>query len=269
MKAILTFLFVVLTLSTPGFAFGTESASCSLMRNAIANQSTLNVRVIFGYKDARPARFVGDRHERLTFIERITAACEPGQFACGFERSTSDADLFSKLIVIGQHPVEVNMMVVNSSVSTDDNENREDPFQIWKSQNAQRVFLNGFREADVVLYNGHSRFGGGPDFRPPELTDAGDVDPSYYKSSHSGIHRLTDALEETRVMKADRFSHLKILGLYSCSSSQHFKSVIRRNTEAGLIFSHQLMYYSDALNESLNALDELFANRCPDSLVFN
>ena len=55
--------------------------------------------MVFGYKDSRPARFVGDRHERLALIQRLTSECSGSQQACGFERSPENSDLFIKSIM--------------------------------------------------------------------------------------------------------------------------------------------------------------------------
>jgi hypothetical protein len=161
------------------------------------------------------------------------------------------------------------LVVVNSSVGTDDEENSRDPFQRWKSAHAQAVFLEGLKSADVVFYNGHSRFGGGPDFRSPLLARDGTVDAASYKSRKAGIGRMISSLEESKSAKAGSFARLKLLGLFSCESSRHFNSKIRRLSEAGLISSPQLMYYSDALAQSLAALDDVLAGKCPRGVTFN
>src|SRR5579871_5723859 len=53
----------------------------------IFHNDTVDVRIIFGYKDARPARFVGDRYERLVLINGLTGPCLPKRFDCEFERA--------------------------------------------------------------------------------------------------------------------------------------------------------------------------------------
>ncbi len=246
-----------------------EAPSCRLMQEALYAKPTLDVRMVFGYKDARPARFVGDRHERAAFVDRILAPCRGEQMACGFSRDLADSDLFTKPIRVNGALKTVRLTVVNSSVATDDDENSRDPFQRWKSANAQSVFLDGLREADVVFYNGHSRFGGGPDFRPPVLARDGTVDAPSYKARSSGLKRMIASFDDSRATRAPDFAKLKILGLFSCESSKHFNTKIRRVSSAGLISSPQLMYYSDALVQSLSALDDILAARCPRNVTFN
>lgn len=244
------------------------SASCQQLTTALDKKSAIDVRVVFGYKDARPARFVGDRHERVAFIEKLTSPCKGTDLACGFRRMHNNADLFTRAIGPFFNQQDVRVTVVNSSVGSDDAENLNDPFQKWKSAQAQKEFLNGLKEADIVLYNGHSRFGGGPDFVSPELKKDGSVKSAGYKSNRQGLNRMLTALEESRRPKAAKFSGLKVIGMYSCSSSQLFNKKIRRVSEAGLISSDVLMYYSDALTDSLSDLSALLNKRCPQALSF-
>lgn len=262
MKTLLFFFFAI------SHAWASEAPSCRLMKDALFSRPKIEIRMVFGYKDARPARFVGDRHERLAFIDRISAPCRSDELACGFNRDPYDADLFTKPVSINGRLKTVRLVVVNSSVGTDDDENARDPFQRWKSAHAQSVFLEGLKSADVVFYDGHSRFGGGPDFHSPVLTRAGSVDASIYKSRRTGLKRMISAFEDSRAAKAGPFSRLKLFGLFSCESSRHFDTKIRRVSSAGLISSPQLVYYSDALTQSLDALNDVLAARCPKGVTF-
>lgn len=238
-----------------------SAAQCSAMEKSLYSRDTVKVRMVFGYKDARPARFVGDRHERLAFIEKITAPCSSEkETRCGFARSHDNADLFLKKTVVKKKTHRVLLWVVNSSVGTDDQENRTDPFQKWKSKYAEEAFTGGLRDADVVMYNGHSRFGGGPDFNPPELSSSGTVDPKPYQSARSGLSKMTRALGSSK--------RLKMLGLFSCSSSQHFNEEIHAASKAGVVSSKVLMYYSDALSQSLSTLEDVLSGHCPRSISF-
>lgn len=235
---------------------------CSAMETKLYSRDTLKIRMVFGYKDARPARFVGDRHERLAYIERITSVCSGAEHLCGFERSHDNADLFLKKLDIKGRARRVLLWVVNSSVGTDDQENLNDPFQKWKSKYAEEAFTSGLHDTDVVLYDGHSRFGGGPDFASPRLSADGTVDPAPYLSSKPGLSRMLRALHPRTP------SRLKILGLFSCSSSQHFSEQIHDVSHAGIVSSKVLMYYSDALEQSLGTVGDILAGRCPRGIAF-
>jgi len=239
---------------------------CSAMEKSLYAHDTLKVRMVFGYKDARPARFVGDRHERLAFIEKITAPCADAGFGskpkelCGFVRSKDNADLFLKKVNVRKRDRRILLWVVNSSVGTDDQENRDDPFQKWKSKYAEEAFTSGLQSADVVLYDGHSRFGGGPDFAPPVLGKDSIVDPAPYQAARPGLAKMTHALTGSK--------RLKMLGLFSCSSSQHFNDEIHAVSKAGVVSSKVLMYYSDALAQSLSTLEDVLQGRCPRTISF-
>jgi hypothetical protein len=250
--------------SPASVAFGRTPAGlapqCKAMETKLYSRETLKVRMIFGYKDARPARFVGDRHERLAFIEKITASCSPDELTCGFVRSRDNADLFMKKVNVKKREHRILLWVVNSSVGTDDQENRDDPFQKWKSKYAEEAFTSGLRDADVVLYDGHSRFGGGPDFTSPRLASDGTVDPSTYRSARPGLTKMISSLK--------RSHRLRMLGLFSCSSSQHFNDQIHDVSKAGVVSSKVLMYYSDALAQSISTLGDVLAGRCPKTISF-
>lgn len=251
------------------FSSNAFASVCSEMMESIENKSTLKVRVVFGYKDARPARFVGDRHERLAFISRVTAPCKENQDLCEFVRSPENADLFMKKIERPQGEQKFLLWIVNSSAGTDDVENRKDRFQSWRSRYSSQAFLSGLQDADVVLYNGHSRFGGGPDFEPPVMTPDGKVEPLAYQLERSGLERMIKALKGAKRSKNTRFSKLKLLGLYSCSSEQHFNSQIRQHFQGGLQASHELVYHSDALEQSVRTLESILSLRCPRQITFD
>lgn len=240
-----------------------KDEKCQAAYRKIFGKPVVDIRVVFGYKDTRPARFVGDRHERLAFVQRILQPCEPGIFACGFTRSEESADLFTREIDgFDGRKVEVQLSIVHSSVASDDAANRADPFQTWQGTHAREIFFNGLAKADVVFYNGHSRFGGGPDFAPPRLTRGGEVDSTFYRAKRPGFSKALEKLRLPAKKKKSAGGSLKILGLFSCASSQHFANEIGSNAAVGLISSRGLIYYADALDNSLAALSALLEMRC-------
>jgi hypothetical protein len=239
-----------------------EQLQCTETYRKLFAKPTVNIRIVFGYKDARPARFVGDRHERLAFVQRILRTCEGANQACGFNRDDDNADLFTKEIDGPDgRKVNVRLVVASSSIGSDDASNRQDAYQKWQSGYAERIFLTGIEKADIVFYNGHSRFGGGPDFEVPHLTEAGTVDVSYYRGRRPGFQKIREKLHE-RVAKGE--DSLKLFGLFSCTSSQHFAEEIEAESKGtGLISSRSLIYYTDALDNSLSALSAVLEMRCP------
>ncbi len=238
-----------------------EDDACRKTYESFYRGPQVDVKVIFGYKDARPARFVADRYERMIFIQRLTAACRAnGTFACGFVRSTEDSDLLVKVIP-GPDGKErkVLLRVIQSSAGPDDDENRANPFQKWRTRYANLAFLQGLTHADAVFYNGHSRAGGGPDFEPPRLGSQQEVAFAWYKENQPGFNPIIATLEGAP-------SRLKLLGLYSCASSKHFLDRVRKvKGDLGLITSPKLIYFSDALESSLETISSLLAMKCEGS----
>lgn len=222
---------------------------------------SFEIRVVFGYKDARPARFVADRYERMLLVDRLVAPCGIGGGLCGFQRDAKDMDLFTKSAPgPDAAPREFRIRVVAPSVGADDVENRKDPLQARRSDRVERVFLDGLNDADVVIYNGHSRAGGGPDFRPPRLRGRS-VDYGWYREKTPGISPVLRGLREA---KGER--KLKLLGFLSCASTKHFVGKVDE-ARPGLatLTSPKLLYFSDALEASVELLTSILTLSCdPD-----
>lgn len=262
----------VLSLSPGAFARTPQTAhtspkdlNCQATYKKIFSKGVVRIRMAFGYKDTRPARFVGDRHERLAFVERILRPCKGQRLDCGFRRHPDNGDLFGKLVPgLDGKPVRILLYVTHSSVGSDDLSNRQDPYQVWQSNYAKKSFYSGIEKADIVFYNGHSRFGGGPDFEPPHLTDDDQPNVKYYQSHRPGFQIVKEQLKSRAAIGSKKKSDqgLRLLGLFSCASSQLFAKTLEKEYETGLISSRALIYYADALESSLRALSALLEMRC-------
>jgi hypothetical protein len=112
------------------------------------------------------------------------------------------------------------------------------------------------QSADAVFYNGHSRDGGGPDFSPPRLGPGKHPDYNWYKENRKGLAEMTSALSQAKAGP-------KIIGMFSCASNLLFsKRILGAKKNLGLISNEKLLYYSDALQNSLDALSALLAMKC-------
>ena len=231
--------------------------ACKRTYARLYRRPELAVRIVFGYKDARPARFVGDRYERNLLVSYLVAPCPAHYHACGFRRDPEDADLFLKDITGPDgKPRRVKLRLMHSSAGPDDEENRRDPYQKWLSRQAQNAFFGGIRDVDVVFYNGHSRDGGGPDFTPPRLRADKHVNYWWYANTKPGLTTLLNVLEasETRA---------RLLGLYSCVSTGLFSETLRQADEKlALVTSRRLLYYADALKSLLGTLSAVLGQWC-------
>lgn len=263
LQLILIFLFSVNSFAAGKKKKDSRPQACVAAYQEVFNKPIVNISVVFGYKDTRPARFVGDRHERLAFVQKILRPCTKTSEACGFERSPKNSDLFFKKIKgLSKKPITVQLKVVHSATGSDDQGNRNDPFQSWQSEYAKETFFSGIKDSDVLFYNGHSRFGGGPDFEPPHLNDANEVDAPYYQNQKPGFVKTLDVIQVQSFTKGAVGGRMKVFGLFSCGSSQHFTEEIQQYSGVGLISSKNLIYYADALDNSLIALDSFLQMRC-------
>lgn len=211
----------------------------------------LKFLIAFGYKDARPARFVGDRYERLSLIEKLLKKCPtPTEKACGFRRHSFDADLFEKKMLLGSQDKKILVKILASSLGPDDDENRKNPYQKVISQNTKFEFNKAVQIYDEVFYVGHSRDGGGPDFEPPKLTQNNHVDCDWYIKEKPGLVDLRKSLKMPKLK-------VRTLGLISCASEKQFKgALVRANPNLNLVTTKDLVYYQDALEIVMQELDQ-------------
>lgn len=215
----------------------------------------VGVRISFGYKDARPARFVGDRYERLYLLQRLLKPCESGEdLACGFERDKRDLNLFTKTVSTeNKEKILIRLNITASAASPDDEDNRKNPYQKHLSETALDNFLEGVQSAEAVFYVGHSRDGGGPDFKPPRLTKEHHVAYAWYRKHEPGLNLMLEHLKTDEKKERSPFK----LGLLSCVSTQLFEKKIRQATDKVTpVTVPKLIYYSEALEILLKELSD-------------
>jgi len=230
-----------------------------ILRESSRALQSHDLRIAFGYKDARPARFVGDRYERVYLLEQLIKPCGAksiDQYVCGFERDLWDGDLLVKKVMgsLSQPTQLFYLRLTSASVSPDDIDNRKNPYQKIMSQSSQDNWINGLTAADAVYYIGHSRDGGGPDFAPPRLTQANHVDYAWYQRVRPGLTGMLSVLGKKEPQKT---GHPKVLGILSCVSSKLFmKQIVEVSGETELVTTDALLYYTDALNMTVNSLSK-------------
>jgi len=235
-----------------------DGSACYLTYGSFYEAPVVRIRVAFGYKDARPARFVGDRYEKIMLVSYLTRGCPAGFFACGFERAEDDADRFTRTITLPDGRTrQVELVLTHSSAGPDDDLNRRDRHQSWLSLYSRENMEEGLRQAQAVLYNGHSRDGGGPDFEPPRLrADDNHVDYYWYTQNRPGLRWLMSHLDETN-------PNPKLLGLFSCVSTNLFSKDVRKvKPKMGLVSNRQLLYYTDAMKGLMGTLSSILGLTC-------
>jgi hypothetical protein len=219
----------------------------------------VDLSIVFGYKDARPALFVGDRYEKSALVERLLEPCVSTDRACGFTRDRAQEPEMLSRIILGpdDKPKTIRIRITESSVGPNDEANRSDPEQSRQSSHARQAFIEGLSHAEAVFYIGHARNGGGPDFSPPQIRKDGHVDYSWYESRRPGLSELLKDLKASAHPP-------QLLGLFSCFADRHFSKQIRSAAPGvALLTSSGWLYYQDALSQVASALDDLFSLRCP------
>jgi hypothetical protein len=248
--------FAVSVLAIGGFLLLRPASSPTRARNQCGPGAELSlsdepeIHVLFGYKDARPARFVGDRYERTSMAEALTKPCVGERRDCGFVRSAEDEELFSKEMRDAHGKSRwIRLRLAGSAASADDEENRRDPFQAWKTRRAARLFHEGLRSADAVFYDGHSRDGGGPDFAPPRLRADRHVDYGWYLAKRPGMRALERAL-------AGAPRPARVVGLYSCDSNRLTVTGAAAKKVRWITYD-KLYYFADAMNDIRDSISGL------------
>jgi hypothetical protein len=228
----------------------------------------VDMRVIFGYKNNDFTGGAEDTAMRDALIDRILAQCPPqwaNVFACGFKRDPDDAEVFYKEITNPQGVRRlVKLTIAQSSYTWSDQENRGkyQKSQIERTAHARELFLDGLKKADVVLYNGHSRDGGGPDFGPPVLNKKGHTDYRWYRSHPKGLQAMVQSLKSAGKHTAS------VIGLISCSSQQHFYKYLKPLApQSGFLLTRGISWWSDEPATLIGALNGLLGQICEPGLT--
>ena len=115
-------------------------------------------------------------------------------------------------------------------------------------------FKNSLSTNDVVLYLGHARSGGGPDFTLPVLNKNNHVDYGYYKVHKPGLTSLISGLSSTNP---------KVLGILACKSTGLFSGTLKKYLpHSTLITADELFDYNDILPTGLNIIEAVAQQSC-------
>lgn len=260
----------------------------------------VDIRVAFGYSDGRPADIVLDPAVRAAYVEHLTEPCVPGYFACGFTRDPHDMNLLRKTVTAPDGTERtVEMRVSHSAGGLSDSGNRGDrrireefespeeeidyllsgefgedtegqiahTAQGLHTRASEENFFGGIGEADALIYMGHARKGGGPDFSPPRLDEHDHVQYETYEpdSEASAPHR--ESLGSERLMR--RLSSTppedrpQFLGMFACKSEPLFGDRIREaSPQTGTATNGGIQDMFQAYGSTIATVDSLLGMRC-------
>lgn len=184
---------------------------------------------------------------------------------CGFTdvgpETQGKSILEKKIKVYGKDvKVRITMTQGSASESYEDNRGRLSRLQEDLTRQSEENFFDSIGEADIVIYNGHSRDGGGPDFAPPILDRHMHTNYPLYRARKPGFKKLLEALR--RHPKNDT-----VLALLSCDSKDHFRRLINQiNSKQRLIMTEEILTNVDVLKSSVGYLDGILKGKCGQAL---
>lgn len=228
-------------------------------RHLFAN-SDLRISIFFGYLDdiRRPVQYraVVDRGRALEFAYHLQRPCRESIMACGFSLDHREPGLLdmSKEMVFENQKKMVRLKIVYSSVSSFDDRNR-DPNKYLKIQNqrtleVENLFYQALLSSDIVMYDGHSRWGAGPSFGPALPKKS----PQY--TQKVSFNKMIEMLSK-------RPTRLKMLGMYSCDSHNHFeKAIFQAASHIALVSTPNVSEIAGAAQMRLGTLDAVLSRYC-------
>lgn len=233
-----------------------QAQSCNYP-SRLQNKETIQISIFFGYIDQRPDVFVLDPRHSQDLLSRMLSPCGSSRdVVCGFSLVQNSERNISVLEKYFQGKT-FQIQVVSSAISDSDDVNSNSSEQLQISSRNFELFNSSLQAADAVLYQGHSRYGYGPDFLNPVLDDQGHVLREYYDSAGFKTKSiLVSSLNE----RADK---LPVLGLFSCDSDRHFSSLLKATRKTDfLMLTNDITYSSQLQKPMLQFLHNLLLGQC-------
>lgn len=273
--------------TTGGDPRATQSAKCQSFIDTYTRDGVFDIRYALGYFDyptgSNPIVEHGldwgiavsaDEGIAVGIRKVLTRKCtSEDRRLCGFREITPQEDrirrgktVLTRDIEIGDRKVEARMTLTYASASPFYERNltllkaKQDRYTEASDEN----FFGGLRNADAVIYMGHARNGGGPDFNPPRLTPDKHVDYyGYYRKQFPGMFRMLKEL------KANSNKEI-FLGLFSCDSKLHFgRRLLTQNPKQRVVLTlggEAVLNYADTFLVSMGYIEGLLRGRCGASL---
>jgi hypothetical protein len=260
------------TIVQKGLVPQTRPETCHRQALKIREDGQINIFVAFGYMDVSGGQDfedsgmslygngdVLDSDAKKALVGRLKTRCPSGQdsMACGFK---GNGNSLRKTIRDrwSNSRIRVNIVLASPSVTSSDAANKGQYASRQQSSSAQvkNQFLGALQSYDAVIYMGHARSGGGPDFLPPVLYSSGAVNYSHYRSQQDGIRSMLGALSSNSA---------PVIGVLACKSTGLFASRIRRRAPNSLLVTaDELFDYNDILPTGYAMIEGLVSQSCTD-----
>ena len=249
----------LINISSPT-ATSDNSPACIRRYQNLYKDGVLNIAVGFGYWDNSPEEFVFDQYIANGFRNALIAPCSPGMNVCGFNRA---GDLYSKTI---QGPDgKSNRLTISISQGTLTSSNLKNTTELRARQYEKceaattKFFDEVSRGSEVVLYIGHARDGGGPDFCPPVRRADKHTNYDWYQAQTPGLYKLLSSMQTSKTAGKEN----QIVGLYSCYSRRHFhRKMAAKIPDAGYILTDIAIMSPDAIASVVTTVDAVMGQKC-------
>lgn len=228
------------------------------LHRVFADDGSADIRVIFGYDNYEELKDPCDPARSKHLMQYLAAK--------GFVAVTPTPELAEELGVpvgaknlricegLGSQGQRLRVSIIWSSAtsSTAKNIGSGHLQQLACSKEALKFMQKAASEAEVMIYVGHSREGGGPDTFPPETLDAMNlksqvVNFAYYRRERPGLNSLAPSFQKSANTPL-------FIAWASCSSQRHFKAWFSgllgaKNHPTCLVLSNRLIRYKFWLSE--------------------
>ena len=200
----------------------------------------------------------------MTILQR---PCSPGGAqVCGFRQTGRDGVLEKQVAGLGgQGAVTFRIRVTQSSASPfyDLNTGRLSGVQAQLEGDSEDNFFNGLRDADIVLYIGHARNGGGPDFRVVVVDGGGHA--NYNGHYRGGPRAFADRERMYTALRSRGDGGPPVLALMGCLSAAHWGGTLNQIAPGSRKWLAGDVSHTPTLtNGALAALDAAMRRQCLD-----
>lgn len=205
------------------------------------------IDIFLGYIDQRPLPILANSFALQRISEKLLQKdCPENPRSCGWKYLTSHPQItFQK--------DQTTLRLFSGTYTQRDDLNRgvQKENQTLLSRQLEESFLASLKSSEMVLYLGHSRFGYGPDFFPPQLLGNKRVSQSHYEQ----LSRRRQSSLDFYFLQNSEQIQAKVIGFFSCDSNNHFLEKLRANVpQSQFVGTNQPLAPAEAIDQLLAAI---------------
>ena len=246
-----------------------QTKECSDRYQRIYNDKQLSIDYYLGYIDSGN-RFALDRGILDSLMKALVSPClSTNHHACDFEetadlRTDNDGPIvLTKMVATDTGEREVQIRLWTSAVYNNHLLNTNGPgrfittkdFQKQKSKNVAKSFRRSLGEADVVIYDGHSRHGSGPGFKPFGVLEF--IEGTLFKPSWGKMKKSLKSSKQDP----------EVIAFLSCKSRKYYYRRVREVApNSAIVASEKDSRIQNGVTSGYGLIDSLIAGRCSQQI---